>query len=182
MNNPNCYIEFDFSEDKNFSDLLSVFEKVKAAKNNDQPQEESYWLNSFPDYSLKNFIFSETDKKPDFETTKKEDEFAWHFYSLIDLLQTNYDIEYKECIKLNTNKGRLEYYPWGYPYGGMEGLITLVKSFNCRPTFIDDGSGIYRIEIFENGDFMATDLTNREPNTKQKKESLLSKLFKKVTG
>lgn len=47
MDHLNCYIEFEFSEDKYFNDLLSVFEKVKDAKNNSQPKEDSYWKKIF---------------------------------------------------------------------------------------------------------------------------------------
>lgn len=169
MNDPNCYIEFDFSDDKNFNDLLSVFGKVKAAKNNQQPQEDSYWLKSFPGYALKHFNFAETDEQPAFDTVPDDDEFAWHFYSLTELLQLDYDIEYKECFKLGSNKGRLEYYPWGYPYGGMSGMIAFVRSFDCRPTLIDDGTGIYSIQLHDNGDFAITDLTGQSTPTQERK-------------
>ena len=159
MDNQNCYIEFDFQVDEYFDDLFLVFEHIKTIRNNNQPQEDVFWLKSFPDYSLKHFYFLLTDLRPDFETAQ-EGEFTWHFYSLIELLQADYDIEYKSCSKVDTNKGRLEYYPWGYPYGGITGLITFVKSFNCTPTIIDDGTGIYKIYHLENGDFSMKDITN----------------------
>lgn len=181
MDHLNCYIEFEFSKDKYFTDLLSVFEKVKDAKNNSQPKEDSYWIKSFPDYSLRKFYFLESDNKPEFETAKEEEEHSWHFYSLIELLQSNYDIKYQCCLKSNANKGRLEYYPFGYPYGGIEGLVTFVGSFNCKPTIIDDGTGIYSIKLLENGDFVTTDLTNRNTN-KLKKGHLIGNLFKKWLG
>jgi hypothetical protein len=160
MENENCYIEFDFQADQNFDDLFFVFEKVKTAKNNNQPQQDAFWLKSFPDYSLKRFHFSATDLKPNFETAALG-QFTWHFYSLIDLLQTNYDIEYRNCVKVDNNKGRLEFYPWGYPYGDVSGLVTFLRSFNCKSTTVDDGTGVYKVELLENGDFNLTDVSDK---------------------
>ena len=87
---------------------------------------------------------------PDWWSTSR---IIQNFYSLIDLLQTQYDVEYKECFKINIKEGRLVYYPWAYPYGGITGLITFIKSFNCKPTFLNDGTGSYKVELLENGDF-----------------------------
>ena len=176
MDNSNCFIEFDFSEDKNFNDLHAVFGKLKEAKNNEQPQDDEFWLNSFPDYALQYFYFAETDIKPDFDT-KKEDEFTWHFYSLIELLQTNIEAEFRECFKINATKGRMEYYPWSYPYGGIDGFLILISSFNCKPTLFDDGTGVYTVELLDNGDYKSTDVTNMVTDIPTK-GGLLTKLFK----
>jgi len=67
-------------------------------------------------------------------------------------LQKDYDIEYKSCFKIDKHQGRLEYQPWNYPYGGITGLSTFIKSFNCTPTVINDGEGVYQIIFLENGD------------------------------
>jgi len=159
VHNQNCFIEFDIEGGQNFKDLDHAFQLIKEAKNNNKPQPDEYWLQHFPDYSLKHFYFLETDKKPTFETAPLE-EFTWHFYSLIELLQVNYDIEYVTCSKLSDNQGRLEYSPHGYPYGGISGLITLVASFDCKPTIIDDGTSLYSINFKDNGDFSITDLND----------------------
>ena len=157
MENRNCYIEFDIQTDKNFVDLRNTFELVKEAKNKEQPKPDEYWLAHFPEYSLKYFYFLSSDIKPPFQTAE-EGEFTWHFYSLIELLQTHYAIEYVDCFKLSTNIGRLEYNPVSYPYGGITGLITFISSFNCKPTIIDDGASVYQILFKENGDFSILDL------------------------
>lgn len=179
MDNQNCYIEFDFADYNNFADLQSVFEKFKTAKNCGQPQQDFFWFNSFPDYSLTHFYFIDTDHKPGFQTAKKT-EFTWHFYSLIELLQVDYEIEYVECIKLDENKGRLEYSPWSYPYGGVTGLLTLITSFKCRPIKYDDGTGIYKIDHLKNGAFKTIDLTKKKADTNE--NSLFTKFFKKLFG
>jgi hypothetical protein len=159
VHNQNCYIEFDFSVEQNFSDLKHIFELIKEAKNTGRSQPDEFWLASFPAYSLKEFYFLDTDLKPVFQTNNN-DEFTWHFYSLTSLLQTDYDIDYVSCFKLSDKKGKIEYIPFGYPYGGITGLITFVASFNCKPKIIDDGTSLYQITFIENGDFSITDLND----------------------
>lgn len=159
MQNQNCYIEFNVEEEQDFSDLKNTFELIKEAKNSRQPQTNEFWLTNFPDYSLKKFYFLDEDLKPVFGTASK-DQFTWHFYSLTNLLQTDYDIDYVSCFKLLNKKGRIEYFPLGYPYGGITGLITFVASFNCNPTIIDDGTSLYQITFIKNGDFSITDLND----------------------
>lgn len=159
MQNQNCFIEFDIQSDQNFADLKHTFDLIKEAKNNRQPQPNEFWLGNFPEYSLKKFYFTESDKKPTFQTAALR-EFTWHFYSLTTLLDTNYEIEYSDCFKLTDNLGRLEYVPYSYPYGGITGLIVFISSFNCKPTIIDDGTSLYKINFMQNGDFSIVDLTD----------------------
>ena len=159
MQNQTCFIEFHIDDERNFKDLNQTFELFKEAKNMEKPQPDEYWLQHFPDYSLKHFYFSETDKKPAFKTAPLE-KFTWHFYSLVELLQMNYEIEYVSCFKMSDKQGRLEYSPYSYPYGGITGLVTFIASFNCKPTIIDDGTSVYRITIKGNGDFSITDLND----------------------
>ncbi len=159
MQNKNCYIEFDINEEQNFIDLKHIFALIKEAKNFGQPQPDEFWLANFPDYSLKQFSFLDTDLKPEFQTANNG-EFTWHFYSLTNLLQTDYDIDYISCFKLSDNKARIEYIPFAYPYGGITGLVTFVASFNCKPNIIDDGTSLYQITFIENGDFTVTDLND----------------------
>jgi hypothetical protein len=159
VQNQNCYIEFEIQQEKNFIDLKNTFELIKEAKNTGQPQPDDFWINSFPDYSLKQFYFFDSDIKPTFPTARSG-EFTWHFYSLTSLLQTDYDIEYVDCFKLSNKSGRLEYKPYDYPYGGITGLITFINSFNCKPTIIDDGTSVYKITFTDNGDFTITDLND----------------------
>ncbi|MFY7732948.1 MAG: hypothetical protein ACOVSR_05655 [Bacteroidia bacterium] len=159
MQNRNCFIEFDIEREQNFTDLKHVFDLLKEAKNNRQPKPDEFWLDNFPDYSLKHFYFTESDKKPTFQTADLK-EFTWHFYSLTTLLDTDYEIEYSDCFKLTDNTGRLEYLPYSYPYGGITGLIVFISSFNCKPTIIDDGTSLYKINFMPNGDFSIIDLND----------------------
>ena len=173
MQNQNCYLEFEIENDKNFIELKYEFELVKEAKNNGIPQPDDFWVNNFPDYSLKQFYFLDGDIKPRIPTAHKG-EFTWHFYSLTELLQTNYDIEYIGCYKLSDKCGRLEYAPFGYSYGGITGLITFVRSLNCKPTIVDDGTSVYNIMFKDDGDFAIRDLNDpqRADSSTEKFEGL----------
>lgn len=163
MINQNCYLEFEIGDYGKFNSLRQTFELIKTVKHNEEPQHDAFWLNHFPKYVLEQFYFSDTDLKPDFETAE-EGEFVWHFYSLLELLVKNYEIEYVSCTAIENNKGRIEYAPYSYPYGGNDGLVFFVKSFGCKPTKIDDGTSLYSITFLNSGDYSLTDL---EDSTKQ---------------
>jgi hypothetical protein len=137
-----CYIEFDFTNEENFSALKQTFEILKDSKNNSVERADEFWLATFPEYALVKFKFLDSDLKPDF-VTNKETESTWHFYSLIELLSINYEIEYIDLKKTDTTKGILIYDAYSYPYGGIEGLLVFLKSFNCEPRIYDDGTGVY---------------------------------------
>ena len=169
MTDQKCYIEFEISNELNFNDLKEIFDKIKEAKNTGQPKSDQFWLDSFPKYSIEEFYFGENDLKPDFPTSDLN-EFTWHFYSLTSLLQTDYDIEYLNCFKQSDKVGTIDYNPFNYPYGGITGLIVFIKSFNCRPTMIDDGTGLYSITFLNNGDFSIADINNpNRPDSSKKR-------------
>lgn len=170
MENQNCYIEFEIDDYEKFNYLKHTFELLKAIKNNQEPQSDQFWINKFPKYVLEKFYFLESDLKPSFETSKRE-KFNWHFYALIELLETNYEIEYVSCIEIEKNKGKMEYSPYSYPYGGIDGLVIFINSFGCKPIKIDDGTSLYEIAFLENGDFSITDLED------EKKQNSSEKLF-----
>jgi len=142
MENKYCYIEFDFTNEGNFKDLKDTFEVIKDSKNNSIQRDDAFWLETFPKYSLEKFTFLDSDLKPNFKTAE-ETELNWHFYSLIELLSINYEIEYIDLKETNHNKGILLYDAYSYPYGGINGLIAFLESFNCNPKIYDDGTGVY---------------------------------------
>jgi|GEM_PF-637353 len=142
MENQYCYIEFDFTNEGNFKDLKNTFEILKDSKNNSIRRDDRFWLETFPKYSVEKFTFLDLDLKPSFKTAE-ETELSWHFYSLIELLSINYEIEYIDLKETSHNKGILLYDAYSYPYGGINGLIVFLESFDCKPKMYDDGTGIY---------------------------------------
>ena len=168
------YIEFDIIQNDKYKELKHTFELIKQAKNNSEPKNDQFWLDNFPKFSLEKFHFLETDIKPDFKTSEN-DEFTWHFYSLIQLLVTDYEIEYVSCEMKERDRGRIEFDAYSYPYGGITGLITFIKSFDCYPAKTDDGTGIYEIQLLKNGDFNLIEIVKANP----KQHSGLKQLFQK---
>ena len=128
MLNTNEFIEFDIFEMKNFEDMKRIFNLIKEAKELKKPKGDKFWIENFPKYSLQEFYFIEDDIKPDFKTAKLSKNI-WHFYSLIELLEVNYEIEYIDCLLLDPSKGRLTFNAYSYPYGGTDGLKAFIKSF-----------------------------------------------------
>jgi hypothetical protein len=141
----NEYIEFYIPKTQNFEDMERVFKLIKEAKELEKPKGDKFWLENFPKYCLQKFYFAENDIKPDFKTAKLNKN-VWHFYSLIELLEVNYEIEYIDCLLINPNKGKLIFNAYSFPYGGTDGLITFIKSFDCIPTRMDDGTEEINIE------------------------------------
>ena len=156
-----CYIRFDFFDEENFKKLSNVYDLIKSAKNNSLPETDEFWLKVFPDSVLKKFYFSENDIKPDFET-KKIDDIVWHFYSLIESLVVNCDLKYLNLYKISDSQAQLDFYPYGYPYGGISAMVVLIKSFDCLPRTTDDGTGIYRIDFMKDGSFEINDVRSRK--------------------
>jgi hypothetical protein len=56
------------------------------------------------------------------------------------------DVTYIDILLTENNSAKLEFEANGYPYGGPDSLITLIKSFDCLPTKVDDGGGLYEIK------------------------------------
>lgn len=142
IENGYCYIEFHFTDEKNFEDLKHTFEIIKDTKNNSIKRDDAFWIKEFPEYALEKFTFLDSDLKPSFHTNNNT-QSKWHFYSLIELLSINYEIEYIDLKKTSNNQGILIYDAYSYPYGGADGLINFIESFNCNVKIYDDGTGIY---------------------------------------
>jgi hypothetical protein len=166
----NCYVEFEILNEISFNDLTRTYKEITDAKNSAQPREDEFWLAAFPDYVIKRFYFIEGDKVPGYKTDKKTKN-NWHFYALTSLLQTNYDLEYKE-LKRTGLTGRLEYYPFGYPYGGVEGLIIFIEAFGCKPTKIDDGTGVYQVDWITPDKFKLTEINESGESFMKKRNQI----------
>lgn len=159
MESKHCFIEFEIKSAEKFYALKHIFELIKDAKNRQEPKGDKFWVDFFPKYALEKFFFLDTDAQPSYQTAAKG-EFVWHFYSLIELLEINYEIEYVSCFQTEKNKGKITYDPYSYPYGGIDGLVVFVNSFDCKPIMIDDGTSLYEIEFLGNGDYSITDTEN----------------------
>ena len=140
----NEYIEFEMNDENRFSDLVKLLDLISASKKSGDFKSDKCWLENFPDYTLKNYYFTDSDLKPEFETSDADRE-TWHFYSMTEHLLENIDIEFLECKNKGNGKARLEFYACGYPYGGITGLTMFLKSFDFKATEIDEGGGVYKV-------------------------------------
>ena len=166
------YIEFDLNDNDKFEDLLKVYQLISESKKIEDVKSDQFWLSVFPDYSLKQYHFSETDLKPEFETAKS-DNGTWHFYSMTEHLTENLDVELLECKKINNEKARLNFYANGYPYGGITGLTIFLNSFDFKASKIDEGGGVYDVQWTSDSEFKMTKIKDTLTNS-----SLLSKIKK----
>ena len=140
----NEYIEFEMNNEDKFNDLTKLLDLISASKKSGDYKSDKYWLDNFPDYTLKYYYFADSDLKPEFET-RNADGGTWHFYSMTEHLVENVDIEFLECKNSGNGKARLEFFACGYPYGGITGLTMFLKSFDFKATEIDEGGGIYKV-------------------------------------
>lgn len=141
----NEYIKFKINNTDKFSDLTKLLDLISKSKKSGNYKTDDYWLEKFPNYTLKHYYFRDSDLKPEFKTSKS-DGGTWHFYSMTQHLVENLDIELLKCENIGDGKGRLEFYACGYPYGGITGLTMFLNSFDFKATKIDEGVAIYQVE------------------------------------
>ncbi|WP_237274946.1 hypothetical protein [Tenacibaculum ovolyticum] len=147
--NKSEYIEFELIDNEKFKDLLKVYNIIANLKSKQENESDNFWLNTFPNYSLKYYSFTNKDLKPEFETAEFNDE-NWHFFSMTTHLVEDIEIELLECVDMENGKGRLNFNAYSYPYGGTDGLTTFLNSFGFKATEIDDGGDIYTAKWISN--------------------------------
>ncbi len=140
----NEYIEFELNDEDKLRDLKLLLKLISESKISGDYKTDEYWLNTFPDYTHKHYFFSGNDVKPEFHVNSSNDNI-WHFYSLVEHLVENIDVEFLSCEKIERGKGRLDFYACGYPYRGITGLTIFLRSFGFRAIEIDEGGAVYSI-------------------------------------
>lgn len=132
------FIEFDILDDKKFEELLKIYPIISKIHFNQKPEPIEFWLDLIPGYSKANFNLVEYED-PNYEREKI------NFEMMMDYLQINLEVEYKELKEIETGKGKLDFLPLSFPYGGMDNLIIFLKTFDCKATKIDSGFGIKKV-------------------------------------
>ncbi|MEP0266867.1 hypothetical protein [Dokdonia sp.] len=159
----NEYIEFEINNVAKFHDLAKLLDLISESKKSGDYKTDNYWLDKFPDYTLEHYYFSESDLKPEFQTSTS-DGGTWHFYSMTQHLVKNIEIDFLKCKNIGDGKGRLEFYAYAYPYGGITGLTMLLNSFGFKVTEIDDGGGIYIVEWRNETEFELKEIKTNASN------------------
>ena len=168
----NEYIEFEINNTDKFKDLIKLLDLISESKKSGDYKSDDFWLKKFPNYTLKCYYFRDSDSKPELETSDSNNGI-WHFYSMVQHLVENIDIEFLECKQIEDGKGRLEFSACGYPYGGITGLTTFLKSFDFKALKIDEGGGIYNVKWKNNTEFEFIEIKDKNDSWLRKIKSAL---------
>ncbi|WP_155649132.1 hypothetical protein [Burkholderia cepacia] len=145
-----CYVDFESNGEKALQRLTEFFDLVKAAKDSDEPADEtqlSAYLTEvertyFPNLTAEElaewneYWFSTPLPKrhsPEMPTP------GWDFASMLDAFWNgDYDLI---AIRPRATRHVLEFSPHGYPYGGTGSLVAMVECFGHQVVGVEDGTG-----------------------------------------
>jgi hypothetical protein len=147
----NCWIEFEIIDREQIKPLVAVIE----ALNQDDDLENcdiEFWGKYFPEFARTYFRWSESETEAVYLARRMSyfKEMGWAGSYLLkrrpdleDMICAikNQDYELVSCRHVTDTLARLEYHPFGFPYGGPESLIDLVLSFGFKVTQINRGFG-----------------------------------------
>jgi hypothetical protein len=144
-----CRVEFESNGVKSLQRLTEFFDLVKAAKDSDEPADESQLL-AFLNDSEHSYFSNLTQEEmaewneywfstplpkrhsPEMLTPQ------WDFASMLDAIWNgDYDLI---AIRPRATRHVLEFNPHGYPYGGTGSLVALVECFGHQVVGVDDGT------------------------------------------
>ncbi len=142
------YIEFKVNDLARFKLLLSVFQKIKADKDNDSFLDTDEYLKFF-DEKAKSYFgwYSEEEikrwSKRWFSTpiekrwTDPNLKMKWNFGSMLACFKDgNYDL--LSCEMISEEIARINYHPFAFPYGGTGCMQALIESFGFEVIEISD--------------------------------------------
>ena len=134
----NFAIDFLVHDSARFGPLVRAFEALKHDKATGQQRDEEDWLLYFDDAALGHFWWPAAAERraywlrrqmaPLVEAFRDEPQEPWEFVTMIDAIYSG-DYELVSCVLTSPSTGRLEFYPYGWPFGGTESLHALVEAF-----------------------------------------------------
>lgn len=146
-----CFIEFKVDDKNRFKDLCRVFEEIKKDKDADSFRNEQQWLAFFDDDARSHFWQPTQEEYNDWllrwYATPVEQRWTdpslktpWDFNSMFDAFQAG-DYNLIACRMISSDLARIEFDPYGYPYGGTGCMKALIESFGFSIIAEDDGTG-----------------------------------------
>lgn len=153
-----CFIEFKIEDLSRFHALQMAFEACKHDKEAGALRDIDDWLEFFDDQALSHFWWPAAEERDESDmrreqmqvglVTRQLDEPAldgpWEFEGMIDALE-NGEYDLIACLMLTEDRGRLEFRPHAWPYGGTGSLKMLLTAFDCRPVAEDAGFGLHQL-------------------------------------
>ncbi|MDM5155410.1 hypothetical protein QUF88_16840 [Bacillus sp. DX1.1] len=134
----NCYFEFVIHKEAHFQKLREFFYKLKEEKEKEMIDcSDSMWLEYFEEDVLKQFWWPTEKELYNYrilwEQTPVEERLTdpklvtpWDFESMIDAFACG-EYELISCEKASNNIGRIEFYPYAWPYGGSDVFKALIE-------------------------------------------------------
>jgi len=139
----NFYVEFEIADEDRFRQLEAVVAGLAEAKRIDDFRDDEYWLRFFDTEARSHFWQPTEEEKQDWlrrwQSTPVEQrwsdpsllELPWDFGSMIDAFK-NGDYELLGCRRVSERVGRIEFEPFGWPYGGTGCMRALIEAFGYR--------------------------------------------------
>ncbi|WKE66660.1 hypothetical protein PVT67_05290 [Gallaecimonas kandeliae] len=145
-----CYVKFKPKEEESLNRLISFFELLKQEKDSsEEPNEEK--LSAFLSVEEKSHFWSPSEEEQKewqnfWSSTSVEVRISpkmplppWDLESMYEAFWNgDYDLI---SISKESEDYHLNFYPHGYPYGGTDSMVALVKCFGHSIVGIDDGTG-----------------------------------------
>ena len=120
-----CYVEFEIGNDERFQALARVFDEIRKDKARGWFRDVEGWTVLFDDRALSHF------RKPADNETEAWHKHSWSLDSCLDAI-ANSDCEWVTLTRIGGMVGRLEFEPFGFPYGGTECMHALIEAFDHR--------------------------------------------------
>jgi hypothetical protein len=143
-----CFVEFAIASEEQFRQLEAVVAALCEAKKTNLFPPAAYWLDFF-DAKATSFFWHPTEpefkdwKRRWFATPVEERwneqtlETPWDFDSMIGAFEDG-DYELLGCHRLSDTVARLNFSPYGSPYGGTGCMQALIEAFGHQVTSVLD--------------------------------------------
>lgn len=136
------FVEFEITNNDRYRQLVTVVDALRSSKVSDDWRDDEYWLSFFDDAARSHFWWPTPAERDDWSrrwfSTPVPQRFSdpslvtpWDFASMIDAIR-NGDYELIGCTQIGSNMARLEFEPFGHPYGGSGCMKALIESFGFR--------------------------------------------------
>jgi hypothetical protein len=136
------FVEFEIADEDRFQRLVAVFDAVRAAKQSDDWQDDTYWLAFFDQEPRLRFWWPTAAEKEDWARrwfaapvpqrfTDPTLVTPWDFGSMINAFR-NGDYDLVSCERQSERIARLTFNSHGWPYGGTRCMRALLEAFGHR--------------------------------------------------
>jgi len=149
-----AFVEFTVGDEAALDRLLTVTDQLRRQKCDPVGHDDDDWLPYFTEADRAEFWWPEEDEALRWEQfwistplpERHSDEMPtppWDFSSMIiAIMDGEYDLV--GVRKLVAGQARFEISPHAYPYGGLDSVRALVRSFGHKINGFDDGTGYVR--------------------------------------